>query len=80
MYIHVHENIYYNSLGCEQPPGLDVNQSLIAQDLFWPSALYVCMHVHMYMSICLHVGTIEYEAELHHKNEMARVEAEISGK
>ena len=26
------------------------------------------------------VGTIEYEAELRHKNEMARVDAEIRGK
>ena len=25
-------------------------------------------------------GTIEYESELRHKNEMARVQAEISGK
>ena len=26
----------HNSLGCEQPPGLDVNQSLNVQDEFWP--------------------------------------------
>ena len=34
MYMRIPEN--HNSLGCEQPPGLDVNQSLIAQDAFWP--------------------------------------------
>ncbi len=28
----------------------------------------------------VHVATIEYEAELRHKNEMARVAAEIQGK
>ena len=32
--VHIHEN--HNSLGCEQPPGLDVNQSLNAQDTFQP--------------------------------------------
>ena len=26
----------YNSLGCKQPSGLDVNQSLNAQDVFRP--------------------------------------------
>ena len=26
----------HNSLGCEQPLGLDVNQLPIAQDAFWP--------------------------------------------
>ena len=33
---------YHNSLGCKQPPGLDVNQSLIAQDALWPMYMY-CM-------------------------------------
>ena len=35
VYVYVHENIsepqVHNSLVCEQPPGLDVNQSLIAR-------------------------------------------------
>ena len=36
MRVHTHTSVNHNSLGCEQPPGLDVNQSLIAQDVFLP--------------------------------------------
>lgn len=32
----------------------------------------------LYLSLC--VATIEYEAELRHKNEMKRLEAELKGK
>ena len=38
VYMRIAEN--HNSLGCEQPPGLDVNQSLIAQDAFLPHQLH----------------------------------------
>ena len=34
----------------------------------------------MYVLHCCPAATIEYESELRHKNEMARVQAEISGK
>ena len=37
--------------------------------------------LHRLLSDCLsYPGTIEYEAELRHKNEMSRVQAEIQGK
>ena len=46
MYMRISEN--HNSLGCEQPPGLDANQLLIAQDVIrcLISCMYVCMYVH----------------------------------
>ena len=37
-------------------------------------------HPHILIPSHPHTGTIEYEAELRHKNEMARVAAEIQGK
>ena len=44
--------------------------------------LYLCIYSSfMYVSTALlSTATIEYESELRHKNEMARVQAEISGK
>ena len=43
--------------------------------------LYSHAHAHtMHTHNLRHSGTIEYEAELCHKNEMARVAAEIKGK
>ena len=45
VYMRISEN--HNSLGCEQPLGLDVNQSLNAQDAFSHVHVHVYMNVHM---------------------------------
>ena len=46
--VYTHENIRdHNSLGCEQPSGLDVNQSLNVQDTFWPIPVLIsCIGVY----------------------------------
>ena len=44
MYMRISKN--HNSLGREQPLGLDVNQSPAAQDAFWPiPGLISCVHM-----------------------------------
>ena len=64
---------------------------LIAEPLYLYQLffLYSCAHTHTHTTPSHphtltpshpHTGTIEYEAELRHKNEMARVAAEIQGK
>ena len=43
--------------------------------------ILLCTHTHHTLTPSHpHTGTIEYEAELRHKNEMARVATEIQGK
>ena len=56
---------------------------LIIEPLYLYQLFFLYSHAHTHHTLTSshpHTGTIEYEAELCHKNEMARVAAEIQGK
>ena len=49
MYMCMRISVNHNSLGCKQPSGLDVNQSLNVQDAFRPIlGLISCMYIYIH--------------------------------
>ena len=63
IYIYMRISKNHNSLGCEQPLGLDVNQSPDAQDTFQPIYIvYMYMYIHEPCIHCILVDSWELRA------------------
>ena len=75
------ENLQKQEESVQKQEAMRRGTLLIIEPLYQPLFLYSCAHTHHTLTPSHpHTGTIEYEAELRHKNEMARVAAEIQGK